>query len=239
VRPLTTNQLFKDVFSAKVFAFQSDRSVDYTLAKSARGLNAEQKEALANAIEAPLPHLYNVRQVHGDRIVFASNNDAGGAQLEEADGILTDEKELAILVRTADCLPVFVHDPAHGAIGLFHCGWRSTHKQILKKALALMAKYYQSDPAKLKVAFGPALRLCHYEVGPEFLEHFPGSVEKRDGKLYFDLAKANKDQLTAAGVKKEHIHDGEICTFCDTAYFSHRREKEKAGRMLSFMMLKN
>ena len=239
MKPLTTNQLFKDVFPSKVLAFQSDRSVDYALQKSGHGLNADQKEALANALEIHLPPLYHVRQVHGDRVVFACRHHEGAAAgLEEADGILTDEKGLAILVRTADCLPVFIYDPAHGAIGLFHCGWRSTQKQILKKALALMEKYYQTDPAKLRVAFGPALRLCHYEVGNEFQEHFPAAIEARDGKLYFDLIKANKLQLTAMGVKKEHIFDCQICSYCDTAYSSYRREKERAGRMLSLIMIR-
>jgi len=229
---------FSDVFPANILAFQSGHSVDYSL-KSENDLNEEQQEALISTLETSVT-VYNIRQVHGDRIVFASRESGTGLdELEEADGVLSDEADLAIAVRTADCLPVYLYDSQHNAIGMFHCGWRSTQKHILKKALELMQKYYQTKPSDLKVSFGPALRSCHYEVGKEFLESFPDDVEKRDGKFYFDLVNANRAQLIKEGVKEDHIYDCQVCTYCDTNCFSHRKEGENAGRMLSLMMIKS
>lgn len=234
-----TKQLFETFFPSNVLAFQSDRSVDFSLPQHQHGLNLEQRKALESILNEKLPHVFNIKQVHQDRVVFASSvslDDQLG--IEEADAVLTDQTNLPIVVRTADCLPVFLYDTKHHAIGVVHCGWRSTQKHILKKAIELMRKFYQTQPGNMKAAFGPALRNCHYEVGHEFLEYFPKQTEKRDGKCFFDLIKANRAQLDEEGISKDHVFDCQICTYCDAACFSHRREGKKAGRMLSLMMLK-
>ena len=57
--------------------------------------------------------------------------------------------------------------------------------------------------------------------------------------LHLNLIKANLLQLLDAGLTRAQIFDCRVCTFCDQSFFSFRREKERAGRMLSFMMLKN
>jgi len=239
MKPLITKQLFEAFFPSSVLSFQSDRSVDFCLHKPQHGLNLEQSKALEGLLNEKLPPVFNVKQVHQDRVIFASSvsfEDQLG--LEEADAVLTDQLNLPIAVRTADCLPVFLYDSKHHAIGVAHCGWRSTQKHILKKAIELMRKFYQTQPANVKAALGPALRSCHYEVGKEFLDYFPKMTELRDGKYYFDLIKANRNQLQEAGIPSENIFDSQICTYCDAMCFSHRREAQKAGRMLSLMMLR-
>ena len=71
-------------------------------------------------------------------------------------------------------------------------------------------------------------------VGASF---FPKETIERDGKLFFDLIAANKRQLSHCGVLEKNILDCQRCTFCDTQYFSYRREGKDAGRMLSLIML--
>jgi len=232
-------RLYNNFFPPQVFTYTSDRSVNYAMKPSDHDFTEDQKEAFQSALNMENGHVFNIRQVHGDRIVFASKENIIDAdEIEEADGILTDEIDLSIAVRTADCLPVFIYDPDHAAIGVFHCGWQSTQKHILKKALELMKKYYQTKPASLQVAFGPALRNCHFEVGKEFEEYFPGEIEERDGKKFFDIIRSNKNQLIEGGVKKRNIHDSQVCTICDSSCFSYREEGEGSGRMLSVMMIK-
>jgi copper oxidase (laccase) domain-containing protein len=54
-----------------------------------------------------------------------------------------------------------------------------------------------------------------------------------------DLAAANRLQLEAAGLLRKNIHDGGFCTFRDAARFhSHRRDGERAGRMMAFVGLR-
>jgi copper oxidase (laccase) domain-containing protein len=47
------------------------------------------------------------------------------------------------------------------------------------------------------------------------------------------LARINREQLERAGVGK--IYESALCTMCGTGFYSFRREREKAGRMLSYV----
>lgn len=180
---------------------------------------------------------FTVKQVHGDRIFRASSQEKNDTP--EADAVITNERSFTLIIRTADCLPVFFLDPLNRAIGLAHAGWRGVQKQILKKTLEAMIRDYDSDPSKLQIAFGPCIRRCCYEVGNEFFEYFPGSVQKKGGRNYFDLAGEAFHQLEEAGVPKGAVTDCGLCTACSTdRFFSARREGPHTGRLLSGLMLK-
>ena len=235
---LTTTQSFHDFFPPHVVTFTSDRSTDFKLLDSSTPLTRTQSAFLARQLGFRLPEVLTIRQVHGKRIVVATRNAARRVVLEDADGILTDRRGLAIAVRTADCLSVFLYDPQHEVIGLVHAGWRGTQQQISAQAVALMRKQWDSNPKDLLVAFGPAIRSCCYRVGASFLEHFPKETVKRKQGYFFDLPEANKNQLVGAGVDAANIADCSVCTCCDVMCFSYRRQRESAGRMISIMMLK-
>lgn len=257
---LTTTQSFRDFFPPYVVTFTSDRSADFKFSETPTPFTRSQSAFLAQQLGFRLPEVLTIRQVHGKRIVVATRNAAspqpkipsprgafgrgGGAfgrrsvALEDADGILTDRRDLAIAVRTADCLSVFLYDLQHEVIGLVHAGWRGTQQQISARAVALMRKQWDSNPKDLLVAFGPAIRSCCYRVGASFLEHFPKETLKRKEGYFFDLPEANKNQLVGAGVDAANIADCSVCTCCDVTCFSYRRQRESAGRMISIMMLK-
>jgi len=235
-----TTQLFHNFFPPHVVTFTSDRGTDFKLTDSSALLTRAQNAFLARQLGFRLPEILAVRQVHGKRIVVAPRNVAAkrSAALEDADGILTDRRDLAIAVRTADCLSVFLYDPRNEAIGLLHAGWRGTQQQISALAVTLMRKQWKSNPKDLLVAFGPAIRSCCYRVGVSFLEHFPKETVKRKQGYFFDLPEANRNQLLGAGVAAANIVDCAVCTNCDITCFSYRRERESAGRMISVMMLR-
>ncbi len=239
VNRLTTTQRFRDFFPPHVVTFISDRSADFKFSKTPAPFTRSQSAFLAQQLGFRLPEVLTIRQVHGKRIVVAARNAAKrSVALEDADGILTDRRDLAIAVRTADCLSVFLYDPRNAAIGLLHAGWRGTQQQISAQAVALMREQWGSSPKDLLVAFGPAIRSCCYRVGASFLEHFPKETVKRKQGYFFDLPEANKNQLMGAGVDAANIADCSVCTCCDVTWFSYRRQRESAGRMISIMMLK-
>lgn len=153
--------------------------------------------------------------------------------LPEADGIVTDTVALPIVLRTADCVPVFMYDPDRPQIALVHAGWKGTQRQIVPKALATM----NADPVRVKIAFGPAVRDCCYEIGDDVRRRFPDETEGRAGRYYLDLVKANMTQARQWGAKRGNLEDCGLCVCCDERYFSYRRQGEKAGRNLSLMML--
>ena len=185
---------------------------------------------------APLARL---EQVHGGKVVKIDAKTSLSGEIPGADGAITNVKGIALSARTADCLPILFYDPEHNAVGVAHAGWKSTKEKIAKNVVEAMETNYKSVPSRVLVGMGPALRQCCYEVNSEFLVHFPDSVVKMAHKHYFDLVGENAGQLIASGISAKNIFDCGICTACKNGeFFSFRKEKDKAGRMLSVIMLK-
>ncbi|MDE2231758.1 MAG: peptidoglycan editing factor PgeF [Candidatus Omnitrophica bacterium] len=220
-----------------VIALTSGGSVDFTPTDFDSPLSPAQRAYLYRHCGVDVPQVFWRKQIHGDDIIEAAGT-AGSAQgCGDADAYMTDEKDLPIAIRTADCVPVFIFDPVHRVIGLAHAGWKGTHKAIAAKTVHRMKARYASRPSDLKIVLGPGIRKCCYRVGKEFYTYFPAHLYRRDGFIYADMMAANRDQLLQAGVPKENIFDSGLCTCCNTNYFSFRRDGPKAGRMISLMML--
>ena len=232
---LSLSEFFED---EGVVALVSERDVDFTLNGTVFLLTDEQKFFFQRSAGVTIERVAWTKQVHGTKILDVSKDFFKHEQLWEADGLLTSDVHLPIAVRTADCLPVFIFDPKKKAIGLVHAGWRGSRRGILRSALERMIERWDASVEDLKIAFGPSIRSCCYQVGEEFKEHFPQEVQQREAGLYLDLVSVNRRQLRPLGVPGRNIFDCGLCTCCDSRFFSYRREGEKAGRMLSIMMLR-
>jgi len=221
-----------------IIALTSDASVDFTSVDFDSPLSGEQRAYLLKRCGVDMPQVFWRKQIHGDDVLVAHGGVGASKTCPDADAYITDEKNLPIAIRTADCVPVFIFDPRHDAIGLAHAGWRGTYKKIAAKTVQKMHKKFVSEPSDLRIVLGPSIRECCYQVGEEFRDYFPSYVHDRGGFLYVDLVGANRDQLLQAGVQQENILDTGECTCCNKNYFSFRRDGAKAGRMISLMMLK-
>jgi YfiH family protein len=195
-----------------------------------------------------------VKQVHGDGVLtvdealvsrqgFPTLLDEGYAY----DALVTNLPDLALVVSTADCLPILIHDPVQGAAAAVHAGWRSTARRIAARALEAMAAAYGTDPADCRAAIGPGIRGCCYEVDAAVTEAMAGAlraweahaVATRPAHWRLDLAGMNRAILEAAGVHPDRIADVSLCTACRTdLFFSHRAEKPRTGRMMNFILLR-
>lgn len=234
-----TCPMFENFFPSEVVARFTDRSCDFILPEGARGLLPAQREFLSGKLNIAPEKVFTIRQVHDNKVLNIKKSDLPQkGELPQADGVITNVPGIVLTVRTADCLPVFLYDPAKRAIGLVHAGWRSTAEKIVEFAVKAMTDSFGSHSPDLRVAFGPAIRSCCYEVGEEFKDVFPKEVTHHRGKYYFDLILANRHQLMAMGVRDGNIIDSQKCTMCDTKFYSFRRDGQKAGRHLSIMYLK-
>lgn len=187
---------------------------------------------------ADLP-LASLEQVHKGVVVRVTSKTNLSSKIKGCDGAITNARDIALMVLTADCLPVFLYDPDKNAVGIAHAGWRSTLDGIAKNIVNAMKLEFKSDPAKILVGFGPAIRQCCYEVNREFLVHFPDSVVKMAHKYYFDLAGENAEQLLSVGVISKNMFDCGICTSCRSdEFYCYRKEQDKTARMASVIMLK-
>ena len=181
----------------------------------------ENRRRLAKT--AGLERVAMAHQVHGAELIEwrepdGSFGDPAGAR-EKADGHLTTEPGLGLLVLVADCYPVAL--AGGGRVAMLHCGWRGLAAGIVENAVAAFG-----DPPA--AAVGPGIGACCYEVGDEVRDAFAGVEGAAQGRM-LDLRRVAEAKLRAAGVERvEHV---DLCTSCrEDLFFSHRRDEGVTGR---------
>lgn len=206
-------------------------------------------DKLATAFNIPMENFLVLNQVHGDNIfVIKPHGDYfTSREALNYDAIVTNRTNLAICIKTADCVPVFIMDRVKKVIAAVHAGWRGSALGITAKVVRLMQNSYGSEPQNILAAIGPAIGPCCYEVdlpaadafrcqnnSESFL--FPG---KRKNRWMLDLVEANRRQLLNCGIPEANIESSGLCTVCrQDAFFSHRRSGGITGRQINFIMIK-
>ncbi|MCX7661188.1 MAG: polyphenol oxidase family protein, partial [Candidatus Omnitrophica bacterium] len=109
---------------------------------------------------------------------------------------------------------------------------------ILSITLDEIKKYFLIDLNNLYLAFGPAIRLCCYEVGQDVARFFYNQTFLKHNKIYLDLVEVNKNQAIKIGIRKENIFDSRICTSCKHEEFYSYRKGDKVQRTISLIMLR-
>lgn len=199
----------------------------------------ENLKILGNVLGFDLKNLVMTRQTHSDIVRVVTAADANGPchrDYPECDGLVTNTPGVALLVFTADCTPILLHDPVTGAVGAVHAGWRGTVQSIAGKAVDAMAEHYGSKPENIRAAIGPNIGQCHFETHrdvPDALEEALGSwvrqwIVRREEKFFPDLKAINAEILRRRGV--EQVEISEECTYCaPQRFWSHRFTKGDRG----------
>lgn len=174
-------------------------------------------------------------QVHGNTIQIVDHP----GTFESADALITTQKNISLVIKTADCAPMILFDPEQGVIAAVHAGWRSVVKGILENTVRTMVRDFYCNPKNIKCAIGPSIRSCCYEVKSDLSSRFPDNVILwENNKLYLDIPKAIQLRLIDQGIHIENIDDSRLCTACnEKLFFSHRRDKGKTGRMMMAVYL--
>ena len=153
-----------------------------------------------------------------------------------SNALVTNTPGVALLVFTADCTPLLLHDPVTGAVGAAHAGWRGTAQNIAGKVVEAMVREFGCKPKNIRAAIGPNIGQCHFETGDDvpqaLLETFGPEaetyIEKRGEKYFPDLKAINALALRRAGVGQIEISDA--CTYCQPdRFWSHRVTKGDRG----------
>lgn len=174
--------------------------------------------------------------VHGQAVAVMTQADAGGYR-QGYDAIITRERDLALTMRFADCVPIVFFDPVQRAIGLAHAGWRGVAENVVAATVTALGDHFGSRPRDLWAGIGPCIGVDRYRVGQEVIDlvapacppHAPIVQRQPDNSLHLDLNAAVASQLRACGV--ENVEDSSICTASNIAeWFSHRAENGKTGR---------
>ena len=195
----------------------------------------------SSALLAPLSPASTIEaeQVHGSSIAIIERGGEATQVIPGCDALVTSLPGVALLIRTADCLPIFFAEPSRGVVGLAHVGWRGLMAQLPIRIVAAFRHAFESRASNLHVAIGPAIRTCCYEVGPEFAQHFGPFIQERGGRRTCDLVGMAIEQLRQAGIRHEQVLDTRHCTACDAqSWFSLRREGGTTGRLTSVIMVR-
>jgi hypothetical protein len=227
------------------------------LAAVARHLFTTRKPPLSAASDWwPVGDALGVRrivtltQMHGRGVVVVRRGISTPRGRPEADVLVSNDPEVAVAVRAADCAPILMADGKTGAVAAVHAGWRGTAAGAVTAAVEALGREFGVRPEDLVAAIGPTIGACCYEVGTDLVDAFAaagharhlidrwfvatpparGSVE--ESPLRFDVAGANRDQLILAGVQEGNIHMSGLCTAENIPVLtSFRKERQHAGRL--------
>ena len=158
--------------------------------------------------EAGLPKDYGIgEQTHGVGVAVV-NQGGNGKVIPAVDALITREKNLSLVIRVADCGPVWIHCKKTSAIGLVHSGKKGTEAGVVGATIRRMREEFGSEPSSMLALLGPCIRPPHYDV------NFAGEILR---------------QLEREKVGK--VVDSGLCTASDlTRFYSYRTEKGQTGR---------
>ena len=179
-----------------------------------------------------------LRQIHGCQIHQATGD------VQDGDGLWTQEQGLPIGVRVADCVPILLAGMAEGGpwAAALHAGWRGAVAGILRRGVAIFVER-GGHPEDLAWALGPCIRKCHFEVGPEVLETVrrdPAWEEalaepRAEGKFHFDLPGFLRAQALALGLDPARDGSVSLCTVCEPELLFSYRRGDTEGRQWGFV----
>jgi len=191
--------------------------------------------------------IVSVKQVHGtDCLVIDRPVQSGATFPGTWDALVTDQAAVLLTVRTADCVPVLLHDPSRQVVAAIHAGWRGAVAGIVPKTLATMAGEFGTVLESVRMVIGPSAGDCCYEVDAAVLRplksRYPYSslVIRETGRdrALLNLRGLVRRQAEAAGVPQENIWAVNVCTICHPGlFYSYRREGVVIDTMVSGIML--
>ncbi len=205
-------------------------------------VNDEKSNVDNNRLKLSKKHDFDIKnlkymnQIHGDNIEIVDFDSP--SLTDNCDALITNQKNLPIMVMVADCIPIFMYDKKNSVIAVIHAGRNSTFLNIASKTALKMKSNFGTDFENLEVYLGPSIQKCCYEVSNELEEIVIKTYGKEFSKnRYIDLQGINKKQLNNIGVFDIEISN--ICTKCSKKpYFSYRLDKN-CGRFSIVAFIKS
>ena len=213
----------------------------------------KNRKRLATTIGIPLRHFTIGEQIHSGNVIIISEESKGKGStnykeaINATDAMVTNAAGICLVILVADCVPMLFFDPVRRAIGVAHAGWKGTLQLIAQKTVKAMEKAFGSSAKDILVGVGPSIGPCCYKVGPDVISQVEAIFsnkkeyilnESKNGDGYFDLWKANLDQLLHVGIKRNNIEMAMNCT-CHNydLFFSYRYQKGATGRFCAGITL--
>lgn len=209
----------------------------------------ENYKAVCDNLGIDISNMVDKLQTHTNNVAIVTKENMGEF-FNETDGLITNEKNIALPIVTADCIPLLFFDPEKKVIANVHSGWRGTVGRIAEIAVKKMIDKYDCNPNDIICCIGPAINKCHFEVRQDvkdiFEKEFNNMLDKRiitkneekEDSFFVDNTLINRLMLVNLGLKNENIIDSDICTVCNyEKLHSYRRENGISGLNLIVISL--
>ena len=222
----------------------SSLNMAYHVGESRELVKKNRELVLREVLGCQADHIFSARQVHGSSILYVGKNikHRDGDIREDADVLMTDERNMPLMVMGADCTLILAADTVSKAVCAVHAGWKGTLNRIVIPALQEFCSRFHSKTGDINVFLGPCIRQCCYQIdkmlAADFTDRFGegGYLTAGEDSCYLDLAGINKGLLRGFGIREENIFDTGICTCCSSNYYSYRRQGV-TGRQAAIAML--
>ena len=193
----------------------------------------ENRRLTCKALSINTDQLVSMDQVHGTQVRLVRGKCADAVPL--CDGIMTDRKNIALMVLVADCTPVLIYDPVKEAIAAVHAGRKGAIGNIIKTTVHAMGEHFGTNPRDLHVSLGPNIKTCCYELDGEVLAETKSAHNWYVMGRSFDMDGVLLQQLEMLNIT--HVTVSDVCTCCDEDYFSYRRDGV-TGRSAGIIMMR-
>ena len=203
---------------------------------------------ISQELDFSVTDLVRVNQVHSTRVVVIDTQkqkQSSQRKMVDADGLITNQKDTFLLIKTADCLPLFLFDPQNRVVGLVHLGWRGAVSKIHLHALLKMQSHFNSHLQDIIVGMGPSICGECYRSEQEPLQaklpEWKKFIRKKSHSWTVDIPGFVKQSLTDVGILQKNIAVINQCTVENSSWFSHQRAEQSGepdGRFASIIGLK-
>lgn len=235
----------KGVFAAQTFSIidqQKPIIEPYLQQNLALHVGDKTKQVQSNRI-----HLLEQLQAYGvNRLVWLNQthsttvyreNAEPSLRLRDGDGLVTQEKGVALVMMTADCLPIVISNQDGTEIACLHAGWRGLADGIIESTVSKM------QTPGFSAWIGAAISQQNFEVGAEVKAKFEAInadyandfLPKQNGKFLADLYSIAIKKLNALGVKA--VSGADRCSYAEKQYFYSYRRQAHTGRMATFVFI--
>lgn len=223
--------------------------MEYSLSYAKEGDKVrDYVEDMLERMEIEPDEIYSCIQTHTDKIAYCDGENGKdfvyGRNFPDTDGLVTDKKNLALLLKFADCTPLVLYDKKKEILSIVHSGWRGAKKKIPAKAIEKMKRDFGSDTKDIIAYMGPSIDIENYEVGEEVYEEFKdfknrdNFFEKIKGTWHLSMTKVNKEILLESGINKKNIDICQESTYNNLDLHSARREGKAYGLNSMIVMMR-
>lgn len=167
-----------------------------------------------------------VNQVHSSKTIVVRDELHGTI---DADGLITDEKDLTLAIRFADCQNFLVYEPKKKVLGLLHAGWRGLSNHAIERFYDVLNDEWKIEPRDTFILSGPSLcKNCAVFTDPhnELPAHLSGFIDGQNVDLN-GFAEKTFEKLGIPASQRERQED---CTLCKAnCYFSFRHASQESA----------